>query len=315
MTHGLPELSHRHIGPLVILHGATREDVSCGGLVLYGHAVAVCILRHSTVEIVHKQAVLCPTEIIEELRRLLQVIYHIAKQSRYPHLQFISCLLEESLGHAPRPCLGIAFPTVHQHVVQQSLERSSLQTSHITVILIVHQLRVKLVDLPACGLGRSRSVAPSCIDVPNAEYGPFPFGDSPSERVCPYHHACQVHYFCGANVCLVRLLWCLVITHNAAQGPATFTLPVALTCCGIETHAADIHGMLIDYLEAIPACRNLIESKGHGVGILPVGHREVTVQHHLLRSILGESRHTDMYAGVHPKGVVESVDGIEHQRA
>ena len=105
MAHGLPKLRHRHVGPLVILHRTTGKDIASGRLVLNRHTIPMGILCHSSIEIVHKQAVLRHPEIVEKLRSLLRIVYYVTKQGRNPCLQFVTRLPTESLRHAISPRL------------------------------------------------------------------------------------------------------------------------------------------------------------------------------------------------------------------
>ena len=186
----------------------------------------------------------------------------------------------ELLLHVPCPRLRGALPAVHQHIVHQSLERSVREPADVAAELIGDVGRVELVHLPAGGLGRCRSVAPTGVDMSDAQYNPSAFGSLPAQPSVGGHLLCQVEDIGTTYEAFAVLVHVPREQQQGACRPARLHLPVvAAGGCG-ETQTREAHGVLVDdFDDVVSPLLHVGQSEGHRLfAVLPIGVREVRVE-------------------------------------
>ena len=176
----LPEFAHWNVGMLEVFHYIGRKHIACGRFVCYGQPVLSAQFRHTLVKTVHHQFVYGSAPVAQETRCGFGGVYDIPHKSRQPRAQVIASHLPELRFHVFCPCLCFAFPTVQQHAVQQSCQRTSFQTPYVSVKVFLCSFGVKLVALPSRGLWRSRGIFHAAVHMPYAQDGPFSFGSVPT---------------------------------------------------------------------------------------------------------------------------------------
>ena len=153
----LPEFAHRDIGIFVIFEDVGRENVAGGRFIRNSQALLPGERSHRPVEILGKKFRNRRTPVAQEPRRGLLVVDHEAHDGRKPAAQRIVVTPGELGFHIVRPGLGLAFPAVEQHAIEQPAgQRAVVQASDVAGELRPGPVGRQFIALPPGSFGRGR---------------------------------------------------------------------------------------------------------------------------------------------------------------
>ncbi|MPM58612.1 hypothetical protein SDC9_105444 [bioreactor metagenome] len=220
----LPEFTHGNIGMFVVFQNISGKNITRCRLKRDRQSVFIGQLFHLPKKVFHQQIVEGHAPVTKKPRCILRIIHHIPEQGRQPGAKGVTPLIIKYFIEIGRPGLRLAFPTIQQDALQQSVFQRSIsfnQTPDVPIKVRSYTARVEFGCLPARCFGRGRSVFLARIDMSYTKNGPVPRRNSPVKFSRRIHMIGYVHNRGGINPGAGILLW-IFLPDNPSQRPRGF---------------------------------------------------------------------------------------------
>ena len=256
----------------------SRKRVAERRLVLHRKAVRVRQFREATVVVFLDQLAEQTAPVAQKTFRFGRRTDHPAEDGRQMAHGEIAAPCSKGRVQPVRPVVAIAFPAVHDHAVEQPLQRPFREPSDIRGVVRLDSARRKLRAFPARRLFGRGAVSVKPIDVPKTQDGPrLLVGRHPVQRAVRTHPPGQVDDRLRGYPAF-RILLRRGAVNESANRPARKPLPVFHSRGRGKAHVAEADGIFRPERQPPAARRRLVarERLAHAARsvVLPVSGRQ-----------------------------------------